>query len=262
MKVTVLGSGTVDPLPQRASTGFLLETGAGSPIVIDLGAGALRNGMLAGIAMHEVETVILTHHHPDHTSDLVPFLFARKYAPGGWQQSPRLKLYGPAGTGAFLDHVFAAWPSIKPDDGQFEVIEVKPEDSPVDLRQGLRLSVFPAVHGDMTALCLRVQQGGKAIGFSGDTALCPEVVEAARGVDLFLCECSCFPRGVEPLHCRKVHLSWEDVAEICRQAGPGKVVLTHLYQAVLERKPDPLECLIQALDIPVELASDLAVYQV
>lgn len=261
MRVTVLGSGTVDPRPKRASTGFVLEVG-GREILVDLGAGTLRNGILAGIDMAEVGTVVLTHFHPDHTSDLVPFLFARKHAPEAWREGPPITLYGPQGTRDFLHKIFQAWPSIEPEEGRLEVIEVAPAAEPLTLAGGVRLTAQTAVHGDMKALSYRFETQDTIVAFSGDTALCPGVIEVARGADLFFCECSCFARGVEPLHCRSVHLSWEDVAEICEVALPRRVVLTHLYEQVLSRKPDPLECLSKVLAVPVELASDQAIYEV
>lgn len=72
LSLTVLGSGTVDPFPQRASSGFHLQS-AEHQIGIDLGAGTLRNAQLCGLEMWRLENLVLTHFHPDHTSDLVPF---------------------------------------------------------------------------------------------------------------------------------------------------------------------------------------------
>ena len=259
--VTVLGSGTVDPVPSRASTGFHLQVGA-SQILVDLGAGTLRNGQQAGLRMAAVQTVVLTHFHPDHTSDLVPFLFARKYAPAPWNERPPLTIYGPLGTSDFLEKIYAAWPSVRPNPGELSVVEMDPQGAVQLLPDDLSLQVFTAVHGDMTALSLRFEFGSKVIAFSGDTALCPGVVSAAQGADLLFCECSCFPRGQEPLHCRSVHLSWEDVAEICDTAKPSRLVLTHLYEVVLARRPTPLDSLSEILSIPVELATDRAQFTV
>lgn len=222
----------------------------------------MRNGVLSGLEMSRVETVVLTHFHPDHTSDLVPFLFARKYAPAPWADAPPLSIYGPAGTQEFLKSIFSAWPSIEPPADQLQVMEMVPGAHCWTVSGGSVLTVYPAVHGDMTALSLRFEVQGKVITFSGDTALCPGVMEAAREADLFLCECSCFPRGQEPLYCRSVHLSWEDVAEICQQAQPRRLVLTHLYELVLRKRPNPLDSLTEVLTIPVELAEDRAVYDV
>ena len=261
IEVTVLGSGTVDPVPTRASSGFHLKVDE-RQILVDIGTGTLRNGQLAGLSMSTVETLVLTHFHPDHTSDLVPFLFARKYAPSPWGERHPISVFGPVGTVDFLENIYKTWPSVRPDSGELSVTEMEPSQSPWQLQDGINLKVFPAVHGGMTALSLRFEMGDKVVAFSGDTALCPGVVEAAHRANLLLCECSCFPRGEEPLYCRSVHLSWEDVAEICQQAEPQRLVLTHLYELVLARHPNPGVSLTQALSIPVELAVDLAVYTV
>lgn len=258
MRITVLGSGTVDPRPERASTGFFLQCEEHSAL-LDLGAGALHNALRFGCPVASVSTVILTHHHPDHTSDLVPFLFARKYAPGPWRASPRLTIVGPLGTRRFLEAILAAWPALR-SESEVEVQEVSPGQH-WPLPGGWRAEAWKANHGDMEALSWRLQSHDRVVAFSGDTALCPGVVAAARKADLFFCECACFPRGVEPVGCRTVHLCWEDVADICREAQPARVVLTHLYEAVLQRGPDPRGCLEEALSLPVELADDGSVYQ-
>ncbi len=260
MRVTVLGSGTVDPQPHRAGSGFFIEGSEGS-LVMDLGPGTLRSGLLAGLPMATVETVVLTHFHPDHTSDLVPFLFARKYAPDPWPAGPPLRIYGPSGTVDFLDRIFGAWPSLKPESEKLEVVELCPDGSSQTIGSAMTVEAFPARHGDMKAHCYRFRNQQKTVAFSGDTSLCDGVFEVAQGSDLFFCECSCFPRGIEPLSCREVHLSWEDVAEICHRAAPKKVILTHLYEVVLARHPGPLESLQSTLSIAVEMATDRAVYQ-
>lgn len=260
IRVTVLGSGTVDPVPSRASSGFHLQI-AQRQIVVDLGGGTLRNAVSAGLDIAQLDTVVLTHFHPDHTSDLVPFLFARKYATGDWRLSPSLTLYGPRGTGEFLDRIFSAWPSVRPEAQTLHVVELAPGER-YRLLEDTSLEVFTAVHGDMEALSLRFSIKDKVVAFSGDTALCPGVVQAAQRADLFFCECSCFPRGEEPLYCRTVHLAWEDVAEICASAQPRELVVTHLYEPVVQRKPNPGDSLSQVLRIPVTLASDLAVFEV
>lgn len=259
--VTVLGSGTVDPQPHRASSGFWLEMG-GRSLVLDLGYATLRNALLANLDITSLETLVLTHLHPDHSADLVPFLFARKYAPESWQKSPPLRVYGPLGCQDFFEKLYLTWPSLRHDEERLRVVEVEPEKGPISLYEDVTLHAFTALHGDMTALCYRFEGEGKAIAFSGDTALCEGVLDVARGADLFLCECSCYPRGVEPLQCRQVHLAWEDVAEICQISQPRSLVLTHLYEVVLARRPSPEESLREALSIPVQSASDLAVYQV
>lgn len=257
MKLTILGSGTVDPLAHRACSGYFLET-ASEDVIFDLGNGTVRRAQELGVPVHAARRVFFSHLHPDHTSDLVTFLFARKYAPAPWSRESALTLYGPPGFTSFLESVFCAWPSIRPgeDDSHFEVVEV-PEFGGVAFEsEDYRVEAVAVEHGDMLAFGFRFLEGERVLAYSGDTRLCEGVKTVAKGADLFLCECSCFPIGCEPLYCREVHLSWEDVAEICSLSGVKEVVLTHLYEPVLARSPNPLDSLREALEIPVSLAFD------
>ncbi|MFA7479839.1 MAG: ribonuclease Z [Vulcanimicrobiota bacterium] len=256
-----MGSGTVDPQPHRACSGYHLETTAGG-LLLDLGNGALRQAVRSGLQVHRVERLFLSHLHPDHTADLVPFLFARNYAPPPWDASPELTVFGPAGTAALLEGLYTAWPSVAPKEGKPGVRVREFEEGEVWTLGGVSLQALRVEHGDMEAYAFRVEEQGRVLCYSGDTRLCPGIEKAARGAHLFVSECSCFPRGCEPLYCREVHLSWEDVAEICEQARPQRLLLTHLYEPVLASRPNPLESLQKALDISVSLAEDGLVAEV
>lgn len=255
MKLTILGSGTVDPRPHRACSGYFLET-ASERIVFDLGNGTVRRAQEFGLPLSKARRLFFSHLHPDHTSDLVPYLFARKHALPPWSPDAQVTLYGPPGFTGFLEAVFAAWPSIRPNGGMVEVCEMSERGGVVFEDGEYRVEAVRVEHGDMLAYGFRVLEGGRIFAYSGDTKLCTGVKQVAQSADLFVCECSCFPAGCEPLYCRDVHLSWEDVAEICREAEVKRVVLTHLYEPVLQRRPNPLDSLLEELDIPLSLASD------
>jgi len=263
VKLTILGSGTVDPRPDRACSGYFLETSAGD-CVVDIGNGVVRRAMEHGVALPRVERLFLSHLHPDHTSDIVTFLFARKHAPPPWSRQSSLTLFGPPGTQAFMQAVFQAWPSLQDsgDGPAVEIVEFSMEEHVLWSEGQVSVTVVPVVHGDMEAVGYRFVDADRVFAYSGDSKLCDGVKRVASGADLFLCECSCFSRGCEPLYCRSVHLSWEDVAEICEEANPSRVVLTHLYQLVLDDKPNPLESLQGVLSAPVSLAVDGAQYQI
>lgn len=263
MRITVLGSGTVDPHPDRASSGYFLETAAG-PMVMDLGSGALRRAVSFGLPIANANRILLSHLHPDHTVDLVPFLFARKHAPSPWTNEPDLTIHGPPGCREFLEILFQAWPSLEPKPGMgcVHVVEFEPDGGVFFSSDGVEATAVRVDHGNQATFGFRVASDGGVLAYSADTCLCQGVKEVARAADLFICECSCFPRGCEPARCRDTHLSWEDVAEICQESEPKQLLITHLYQAVLERTPNPLESLQATLPIPVGLAEDGASYTV
>lgn len=229
---------------------------------MDLGNAALRQAVRSGLPVDRVGRLFLSHLHPDHTADIVPFLFARNYAPAPWGDNPDLTIHGPTGTKDMLDAIYTAWPSVRAKDGGPRVVVSEYTEGVVFDHNGVEVRAVRVEHGDMDAFAFRVAENGRVFSYSGDTRLCDGVKAVAESAQIFLCECSCFPRGCEPLYCRDVHLSWEDVAEICLAAQPERLVLTHLYEPVLEEKPNPLDQLREALDIPVALAEDGLTLQV
>lgn len=60
--------------------------------------------------------------------------------------------------------------------------------------------------------------------FTADTGYSSNLAVFARGVDIFLSECS-FVKD-KPV---ELHLQLSDIAQMARLAKPKKIVLTHLY---------------------------------
>ena len=61
---------------------------AGRLLVLDLGSGALRSMLRWGLDFNQIDILALSHRHPDHVGDLVPFLFASRYALGYTRKEP------------------------------------------------------------------------------------------------------------------------------------------------------------------------------
>ena len=62
--------------------------GRGQLLVLDLGLGTLRSLLRYGLNFSAIDVLALTHLHPDHVGDLIPFLFATRYALGYTRQEP------------------------------------------------------------------------------------------------------------------------------------------------------------------------------
>src|SRR5699024_1345540 len=67
---------------------------------------------------------------------------------------------------------------------------------------------------------------GAVLAYSGDTAMCDEVVSLARGADVFLCEAS-WTHAPE-LRPPGLHLSGTEAGRIAARAGVGRLLLTHI----------------------------------
>ena len=226
MEVTVVGSGTVVPLLQRRQSCVVVETG-GETLVFDLGSGAVRGMLHAGLDPFAVDRIFFTHFHPDHTVDVVPLLFSINYGAEDERTRP-LYLAGPEPFRNLWASLTDAWGEFIVGDYPTLISELPHEcPSPLDL-PGCRLSWAPAEHRP-ESIAYRLETEGGAFVYTGDTEYSESVVELARGAHTLLIECS-FPDGSPA----PGHLTPSSVARIASEAGVERVVLTHIYPAADE----------------------------
>jgi ribonuclease BN (tRNA processing enzyme) len=214
IRLTVLGGWGAWPPAGGACSGYLVEA-AGFRCLVDPGY-AVFPRLQAAMDPDELDAVVVTHRHPDHCADLNPLLRARALRD---DPLPALAVYAPAGA---LDAVLAL-------------------DRPGMLDAVLDLHEFEPGHGfDLGPLVvdtrllphfvpnagLRMRHGTTALVYTGDAGPAKELVELARGSDLLLAEAT-FPRTV-PADSRGALSSAVDAARAAREAGAGRLVLTHL----------------------------------
>jgi len=219
--VTVVGSGTLVPSARRSTPALCLQEGA-FQATIDGGTGTLRRQAELGIAYRRTGVLLFTHIHPDHTLDLLHFLFAWKYGPGAGAGEPPT-LVGPPGFGRFLEHFrdgIRPWTDAGPPG--FEVVELANGENrrfgPLDVG-AVELS-HPVVNHGYRILT----PGGGTMAFTGDTGWCEALLDLARGVDVLIAECS---GGTD--RPSSVHLNAAEVGRLAGAAGVKQLVLTHLY---------------------------------
>ncbi len=219
MRLTVIGCAGSFPNTRSAASCYLVEH-EGTSIVLDLG-----NGSLGPLAAHTdpraLDAVVLSHLHADHCLDLTALYVARKYHPEG--PPPPLAVHGPAGTRQRIADAYrAAADEPAPDlDLVYRFVDHGPE--PVRIGS-LTVRVARVAH-PVAAYALRVEAGGRALVFSGDTGPTPALVELSRGADLALYEAS-FLTG--PANPRDLHMTAREAGEHARAAGVPHLVLTHL----------------------------------
>lgn len=218
-KLTVLGSGTCVPHEKRGSSGYLLRS-AGLDVLLDCGNGSVWKLGKAGANHLEIDHVFITHFHPDHTSDLIPLLFATRY-PYGEKRKKLLRIWGPEGFGGFADKLrsaYGAW--VEPD-----LVEIAEIGSGRTLG-GLAIETFRTAHTE-NSVGYAIRSEGKKIVYTGDTGYFAGLQKLAREADLFITECA-----LPDTEKMKVHMTPSDIAKILRGAAPAKIVLSHLYSSM------------------------------
>ncbi|MBI4758310.1 MAG: MBL fold metallo-hydrolase [Chloroflexi bacterium] len=218
IEVIILGSGTGVPSLRRGAPGMVVMVDS-EPLLFDSGSGTLERLLRAGIAYQDLNYVFYSHTHNDHTADLGPLLFALKSTPGYTRERP-LHLVGPRGFRRFVRHLLAFYPWCQPERYDLRVHELMPGR----LRQSdWEVFARPTAHTD-ASIAYRLEVGGKAIVYSGDTGMCPELIELSKGADLLVLESS-YPDGLGV----EGHLTPGRAGEVAALAGARRLVLTHFY---------------------------------
>lgn len=221
VRVIVLGSGDAFGSGGRGHSAYLVNAPRAT-FLLDCGPTVLQALKRDGNAPEAIDFVLLSHLHGDHFGG-VPFLLMEYL-----YERPRarpLAVYGPPGTAARLHALFMALyehSARQPLPFAFDVVEVTPGSA--FSAGAVRVLPFAVPHAaELVCLGYRIDVAGRSILYSGDSGWTEDFVVQARGVDLFLCECSTY----EP-RMKDFHLSYREIAARAQEFGCRRLVLTHL----------------------------------
>ncbi len=218
LRVTVLGSGTAIPVKDRFPAGYLVQSSSAA-VLVDCGPGTLRRLAQTGLDLDAIDAVFLTHYHTDHCADLGPLLFALR-SPRYRGRKP-LHLFAAPGLVRFLDTLAQVWPWTLPRDYELHVRELSPGRIQFG---GMDVLAVPIRHTAQSLGYRFTSASGASAAFSGDADECEELVELARGVDLFVCDAA-FPDAQRV----EGHLTPGLAGEHAAKAGARALWLTHFY---------------------------------
>jgi ribonuclease Z len=207
VRLTLLGTGTPAPSMTRQSSGYLIDV-AGDVLVFDHGPGAHHRLIEGGRRALEVTHAFFTHLHYDHCMDYARLVLQR------WDQGagriPELEVHGPPPLARMTSQLFG-------DDGVYDVdirarighessLDVfrerggalpreRPAPRVTEIHAGSSitggawtLTAGHAAHVQPYLECLafRLDSDEGSICYSGDSGLCDELVELARGCDVLV----------------------------------------------------------------------------
>jgi ribonuclease BN (tRNA processing enzyme) len=215
MKIRVLGTGTSVPSLQRCSSSYLVQTKRLN-ILVDIGPSIVRRLLEYGFTTRDIDAIVLTHFHVDHTADLSTFLFVSNYDVEA--RTKPLTIIGGPGINDFFENLIKVYRWLTPK--SYELFLREEGDCTLNLEDFV-ISVTRVEHND-ESIAIRIEEH-KSVTFSGDTDYSKNLVKLASGTDLLIAECS-FPE-------RKVdgHLNLETLQKIVDEANPKRVLISHLY---------------------------------
>jgi ribonuclease BN (tRNA processing enzyme) len=264
MQLTVLGKSPAWQDADGACSGYLVQEGD-TTVLLDCG-----NGIFGKLRKYvdyvDVDAVVISHLHADHFIDLVPYSYALIHAPRqqpvpvppwpGTDSPARPRLVAPPGAAKTFRQVVGAWGNDELIEQAFDLEEYA-VDSAIEVGP-LRFTFALMPHFiDAYAVSVTSADGGGRLAFGSDSRPAQELVDFARGADLFLVEAT-LPRpertGV------RGHLTAEEAGEHGREAGVGRVVLTHISDEL--DQADAGKRAAEAFGGSVEVAREGAVYEI
>ena len=173
-----------------------------------------------GLDYRQIDFHCLTHFHPDHVSDLIPFLFALNYTVGFTRTLP-LRIMGPQGLENFYDKmrgIFGHWIEAK----TYPLSLLEAKEGRLELPD-FSIETLPMAHSE-ASIGFRVNAQGRSMVYSGDTDYCANIVQLGKNADLLILECS-FPDERKS----SGHLTPHLAGKIARESSCKKLLLTHFY---------------------------------
>ena len=245
--------GTGDPLnEERAQTSLAVPLAAGETMLTDASSGTvlLRQLRDTSIALGNIRHLFVTHRHFDHSGGLAPLLIALTSLP-----EASITVHAPPETLRALHELLALTiPGVEDWIGERLRWNGLTPDQPTRVGDA-EVTPFEVDHG-LECVGFRISQGASTLVYAADTRPSPNVVEYARGAELLVHEAYSTHDDAKQAHLFG-HSTAAEAGEVAREAGVGRLVLTHI-RASRFADPDALaEEAISVFGGPVEVADDL-----
>ena len=221
----------------RRQSAIVLRGGSGS-VLLDCGSTTGSGLNQLGVAIDELDAILVSHFHGDHFGGIPLLLLAALYQE---QRKRALRIAGPPGIEARVRWLAASMGH--PLDGRDWTFPIEFEELPA----GRRCEVGPVlVHTfethhfpDAMPHGMVIETDGPRIACSGDTGWFDELPLRVAGSDLFICECTYHRDAFE------YHLSHEQLVANRKRFDCGRLVITHLGEEMAERRAS---CQFEAAD--------------
>ena len=192
LKVTLLGTGSPMPSPDRAGPATLISAGEGAEgehYLVDAGRGVLMRLAACGLGAPNLAAVLITHLHSDHITDLNDVITTRWVMT--FEKTP-LTIVGPVGTRQVVDHILASLdPDIEYRIAHHQDLDYRPPvtvlevvDGAVGLPGGVAITCGQTDHKPVEpSVGFRFDFEGSAVVAAGDTVPCAGLDALCEGAD-------------------------------------------------------------------------------
>lgn len=299
LSVMVLGSGGPIATPSgRASAGYMIFVEGKPRVLMDVGGGTYQRIAASGMNVKDLDIVLLSHLHIDHTGDLsstIKTIYFHNNLAGTGRTDP-VRIYGPAENGVpFPDTAISQYPAttdyahdhyalpggterylnifataISQGASQFayEAHDLNSTVAGASIEEilstpdGLVLQAIAVDHGPVPALAFRVEYKGRSIVYSGDTgSRGPNMITIAQDADLLIYDTAIMAdQPTNPVF-HVLHTEPDRIGEVALAANAKRLVLSHITPVTEPRLKEVKKIIrSQGYQGKISEARDLKVY--
>lgn len=299
LSVMVLGSGgPIATASGRASASYLIFTDGKPRILMDVGGGAYQRLAASGTNIKDLDIILLSHLHADHTGDLTPViktLYFHNNLAGTGRTAP-VHIYGPKKNGAPFpgttipqypststyahDHyamlsgserylnIFATAISQGASKFDYKVHDLNSSvagagiETVISTSDGLVVKAIAVDHGPVPAVAFRIEYKGHSVVYSGDTgSKGPNMISLAQDADMLIYDTAITDDLPPNPVFHVLHTSPTRLGEVAAAANVKKLVLSHITP-VTEPRLNLVKQIIrdQGYTGKIKNAKDLKVY--
>lgn len=284
--VQVLGSGGSDLGNNRASSGILIRKDGKPRILIDTGSGTARNFFDSGATIADLDSILFTHLHVDHSGDLPALINAS----AGQRKTP-LPIYGPDGNkntpstvsftrtlfdekrgafrhlGSFLSPLGKKTYKLQPHNIVTKIKKAGPglkasasKRFPVYSRHDVSITAIPVTHSNVPTLAYRINIGDRTVVVGGDiTYHKGNIDKLAKDADMLILSHAAIENP--PEHGPTSYISPSVIGRIAYRANAKQLLLTHRSTQTLGKEKESLEAIRGKYAGLINFANDMDCFQ-
>lgn len=273
--VQVLGAGGKELDDGQAGSGYAVWVNGEARVLIDAGPGTARHFEEAGGDFEDIEAILISNLHADHSADLPAYIEGSAnvgrsdalpvYGPSGGELTPGFNewidlVIGPRGAYRYLSDFLSPLSS-----GGYEVVPYELDASArrrisVMRRDGIVISAMPTDHGPYPALAWRVDVDGVGITFTGDTANRRQnLAEFAEGSAILVAH-HVIPENARGA-ARELYMPPSQIGKVATQADVNMVILSHRENRTRGRENQSRRKVTESFRGPVVFANDLECWE-
>jgi len=276
VSLQMLGTRGPELFDENASTGYLLWLDDKATVIVDAGPGTVQRFKQSGARFEDVELILFTHFHVDHSADFPTYIKGSYFT----DRNTNLHIIGPSGNAllpsadAFVERMFNAVNGVYPylneyidHDAQSDY-KIVPHTIPwseknLEIRTVYETADYDVKavsvhHGPLPALGYRIETAGCVISFTGDmNGSLGRMPALARDSDILVAH-NAVPEDATGV-ATNLHMKPSYIGAMAAEAGVKQLVLSHLMRRTINRKDETLRIIRQKYKGPVSFPDDLDV---